>query len=391
MLKKVFYILFFCFIHFSPVIADTHTLPKKEIIHIYYLHEIQPTLFMYADILSRPKDELKIVFNGNIPKDNDFNVIPLKMRLETETQIQNGILYKQSDVNDFKKIYNQHKKSDFILHSGIFMSINRLIPFLKQIPKKNIKGIHLYESNRGRLKEFWKPQNFIFDKKELEICIKRHCIQHQDLLFSLGLLYPTTYHIGYIDDLRKNQKYDSFWNKTSQTKAVFEEMDFYQLKEKLTPLQKKELLKIYAIDIDKYLSEIQNKKVNIFVVGHASENNYQNEVIQAITDWYNKYKNDSEYKLYIKWGRNKKLKTELQEQGIFIPDFPDISFELLIIADLIPDLVSGSPTSLFYNLPKEKIGWIYNLPYKHQINFLLENKLITKDQVIDIPLGSSYK
>ena len=81
MLKKVFYILCFCFIHFSPVIADTKSLPKKEIVHIYYLHEIQPTLFMYADILSRPKDELKIVFNGNIPEnkvDNAKTVLNIK-------------------------------------------------------------------------------------------------------------------------------------------------------------------------------------------------------------------------------------------------------------------------------------------------------------------------
>ena len=384
MLKKVFYILCFCFIHFSPVIADTHTLPKKEIVHIYYLHEIQPTLFMYADILSRPKDELKIVFNGDIPENNNYNVIPLKMALETGTQIQNGILYKQADFNAFKKIYNQHKNANFILHSGIFMSFNRLIPFLKQIPKKNIKGIQLYESNKGRLKEFWTPSSFLFDKKELEWCIKRHCIEHQDLLFSLGMLYPTVYHIGYIDDLRKDPAYASFWNNVDKTHTSFEEMDFYQLKEKLTSSQKKDLLKIYSFDIDKYLSEIQNKKVNIFVIGHASEDKHQNDIIQAIKDWYDLYKNNEKYKLYVKWGRNKKLKTALQEQGIFISDFPDISFELLIITDLIPDLVSGTPTSLFYNLPKERIDRIYNLPYRHQIDFLVENNLIQRDQIIDL-------
>ena len=50
----------------------------------------------------------------------------------------------------------------------------------------------------------------------------------------------------------------------------------------------------------------------------------------------------------------------------------------------MPDKISGTPSTLFFNLPNEKIENIYNLPLKKHIDFLLEKNKITQEQIINL-------
>ena len=380
MLKKMIY---FCFVALFTFYS--YAKENKNIVHIYYMHELQPTIFMTADILQRPKNELKIVFNSNIPEENDYNIIPLEMSLHNLTEIQNGSLYKTSDFSKFIEIYDQYKDANFIIHTGIFLSVNRIIPFLNHIPKERIKEIHLYESSAGRLKNGWNVNSFIFDKAVLNACIKYHCIKHTDLLFSLGLIYPTVYHIGFLDDIKQDERYKTFWANTSKTNASFVEMNFDKLSEELTQAQKEQLLSWYGFDYKAYKAEISNKKVEMFIVGHAAEYSHTEKVLVAIMDWYQRHKDDKDRILFVKWGRNEEILEMLNEEiNVSVRSFFNIPFELLTLSDLLPDKVSGTPSTLFFNLPNEKIGNIYYLPYKKHIDFLLEKNKISQDQIIDL-------
>ena len=381
MLKKILS----CMLSFILCSYSAFSRDSENIVHIYYMHELQPTLFMTADILKRPKNELKVAFDSNIPVKNDYNVIPLKMKLENATEIQNGTLYKRADFKEFKKIYNQNKNSKFIIHSGLFASFNRIIPFLNYIPKEKIKEIHLYESSAGRLKNDWNVNSFTFNKAELEFCLKHHCIRHSDLLFSLGILYPTVYHIGYLDELKKDENYKTFWENLSNTNTSFALMDFNELTKELTLKQKKQLFSWYGFDYKSYKSEIKGKKTEMFIVGHAAEQEKEKEVVAAILDWFRSHRQDMNTNLYVKWGRNKKLQENFNKKfRNLLKSFPNVPFELLILCDLLPDKISGTPSTLFFHLSPENIGNIYNLPRKKHIEFLLKKNKISKEQIINL-------
>lgn len=385
MLKNILCVVFL-FLFGTSVFARVEEPPKEKIIHIYYMHELQPTLLMAADALRRPKDELKIIFNFyEMPDAKAFNILSLKMRLESGIEIQNGTLYKIDDFNKFKKIYKKHTDAKFIIHTGFFLSINRIMPFLRYIPRNKIKEIHIYESSVGRIKNRWKLSDFVFDKSQMKICIKRQCIRHSDLLFSLGFLYPTVYHIGFLDEFKKNPQNKSFWKNISITNSKFLDMDFNKLSKELPQAERDALLRWYEFDYKAYKKEIAEKKVQMFIVGHASEKRAEQKVISAILDWYNRYKDDKNTILFIKWGRNKKLIEKFNHKyKLPIKTFPDVTFELLILANLIPDKVSGTPSSLYLHLPKENIGQMYNIWRSTHINILLEQKKIEKEQIINL-------
>ena len=265
------------------------------------------------------------------------------------------------------------------------MSFNRLIPFLRYIPKDKIKEIHFYESNVGRIKGHWSLSDFVFDKDELETCIDRHCIKHSDLLFSLGFLYPVTYHMGFIDELKKDPKNADFWKNILNTKSTFEDMDFYKTAENLTLVEKNKILNWYHFDLEAYKAEIEGKKIHMFTVGHTSEKKEKTKILNSINQWYNHYKDDENAIFFIKWGRNKELKRTFDAQNkLPIKTFPDVTFELLILTNLVPDKVSGTPSSLYIHLPKEKIGQIYNVFKTDHIDVLLDQKKITQDQLIKL-------
>ena len=123
----------------------------------------------------------------------------------------------------------------------------------------------------------------------------------------------------------------------------------------------------------------------MFIVGHAAEQEKEKEVVAAILDWFRSHRQDMNTNLYVKWGRNKKLQENFNKKfRNLLKSFPNVPFELLILCDLLPDKISGTPSTLFFHLSPENIGNIYNLPRKKHIEFLLKKNKISKEQIINL-------
>jgi hypothetical protein len=60
-----------------------------------------------------------------------------------------------------------------------------------------------------------------------------------------------------------------------------------------------------------------------------------------------------------------------------------IPFEILILADLMPDTVSGYTTSVFFVIPKEKIKYFITSNHDTYLPFLKELNMLTDKQIIN--------
>ena len=393
MLKKIFFLMLLFFIlSFACVLANPmrqaeDTNNKPEEIHIYIPFEHQASLFMNADIISRSPKVKKVIWGYNRfeGKEEKYNVTHVgKQRLSNATEIQNGFLY--SDLNELNRLYRKYPNAEYHIHTAIFMSLTRLIPILDIIPKKNIKQIDLYESSVGRTYQgntyLWKNY-YTFNKEELQTCIKYHCLKTWNLIFSLHLLYPTTYHLGLLSELKKDPKMQHFIEGT-QT-AVLEDMNIEKLKNSLTDDQKDVLLEVYDVDVNNYKKIIAKKKVHLFIIGHASDGIKDNEfekLLVAIQDWKSQ-KTDPDALFFIKPGRDKSIMDKLRKAKVYIPEFPiQAPFELLVLKDLVPDSISGTSSSLFFNIPKEKIGKIYKTNEGNHLPLL--EKIYGKEKVVAV-------
>ncbi|MGN1062700.1 MAG: hypothetical protein ACI4QM_00035, partial [Alphaproteobacteria bacterium] len=146
--------------------------------------------------------------------------------------------------------------------------------------------------------------------------------------------------------------------------------DIRQMSALLTPAQKEQLYLLLNFDKAAYEQQIAGKKVDFF----ALRNLYSSETEQINTVLH-LFKNlPADHILVLKDHPSlatrkiaQKIKKNIPSALILPHEQP---FEILVIADLLPDTVSGYPSSIFFSVPDEKILYYVTADRDYYLNFL---------------------
>ncbi|MBQ9738267.1 MAG: hypothetical protein IJV75_01985, partial [Alphaproteobacteria bacterium] len=324
--------------------------PLKPKIHIYLDYATTPALLQMTDFIKQPQRDKKFIFWRRFPNLTervnlaDYNAVQIDL---PQSEGKNKICYNIVE-NSIQTIYEQNPDTDYIIHSNLWWN-ELLIPILRIIPKEHIKHLHIYEDG---------VSNIVHSRKHLTITIQpdydyasdlQHILNnqkeyshHYDLTFHT--LYPTTYYFGFVDYAKNNEDFYLFMNFIST--ATIQEINYEKIAKKISEKQKKQIFALVGFEIDDYKKQIENKPVDFFLLrGAFSSIDEQIKTVPTL------FKNDKNRVLVLKEHPNlnnriiaKKIQEKLSNAVIFPKHIP---FEVLILADLMPDTVSGYTTSVF--------------------------------------------
>lgn len=374
------FIFFFCF-GFGYVLN-----PLKPKIHIYIDWATTPALLQMTDFVKQPQRDKKFIFWRRFPNLTErvnlaeLNAVQIDL---PQSEGKNNICYKIVK-NSIQTIYEQNPDTDYVIHTNLWWN-ELLIPILRIIPKEHIKHLHIYEDG---------VSNIVHSRKHLTTAIKsnhdyaadlqsilnneKQYSHHYDLSFHT--LYPTTYYFGFVDYAKNDKDFNVFMDFIST--ATIQEINYEKIAQKLSEKQKKQIFELVGFDIKDYKKQIGNKPVDFFLLrGAFSSTDEQINTVPTL------FKNDKKRVLVLKEHPNlnnrtiaKKIQEKIPNSIIFPKHIP---FEVLILADLMPDTVSGYTTSVFFTVPKEKIKYFITSNHDTYLPFLKELNMLTDKQIIN--------
>ena len=358
MLRKFISVFIITLSCIMPMVSTAAPTKEKETVHVFFFQfGTQVNVYLKSVLLQLPKSTPKIVM-GNFPKDmkKEYNVQTFSVPYEAGWRYNRGY-----DLEKLQPVINTMKKrsANYIFHAAT-NEPKIYFPFLQQLPADRIKHLNLYDETTGIFYNNSAYRDSRFSPEQLKTCIDYYCIAtyKHAYQFSLHQLYPTTYHTGFLPILKADPEFKDFWEYTKT--ARWEDMNFHKLAETMPESAKQALYKLYDFDKEDYVKQTEGKLVHMFIIGNATDKKKDKEkLLNQIRDWISRYE-DPNAILFVKLGKRSNITKEIQEAHLPVSILPKkISFEVLTIANLIPDSVSGTPSALYRNLPKESIGFIY--------------------------------
>ncbi len=326
---------------------------KDKPIHIFFeTYATQPAFLGMIDLVQLPKDELKVIgwhrfLNRKEKVDlKEYNIIEIPLLAEEESE-KNAKKFMEMAFD----IASKNPNSPIILYTNINSYKLFTGYFLKMFPRERIKHIHLYEDGLGGL--FTESTYF-----QSLICLKEsnfNLNNIDEMKYSFHKFYPATYHMFGINEAKNKLEFHHFFKEMKD--AHFEQIDFYQLKDKLTVEQKKLLYQFVGFNFEYYQKLFQKNDIFMFFGGHHgnkfkrynAEISYFNDLIKKYPDYLFLFKPHPSYGSY---NRNQIFKKNFPKVVIVNAKIP---YEIFIIAGLEAEKFSGMASSLFYNLKNEKI------------------------------------
>ncbi|MBO7257510.1 MAG: hypothetical protein J6V11_01055 [Alphaproteobacteria bacterium] len=382
MFKKLSLFIFcFCF-------GFGYTLnPLKPKVHIYIDYATTPALLQMTDFVKQPHRDKKFIFWRRFPNLNDrvnlstLNTVQINL---PESEGKNGISW-NIIVNSIRTIYNANPDAEYIIHSNLWWN-ELLIPILQIIPQNQVKHIHVYEDGLS---------NVVHSRKHHPISIKPNHNYANDLQnilndtqkyshhydFSFHTLYPTTYHFGFVNYALTHDEFKNFLDLV--TMDNIKEINWNKISQSLSPKQKQLIFDLVDFDADEYKKQVAGKPSDFFLL-RAAFSTIDEQVITASWLFDNYDKNRilvlKEHPNLTKRTIAKKIQEKIPNSIIFPKHIP---FEILILADLMPDTVSVYTTSVFFVIPKEKIKYFITSNHDTYLPFLKELNMLTDKQIIN--------
>ncbi len=379
--KIAVFVFFFCF-GFGYQLN-----PFQKTIHIYIDYATMPALLQMADLVNQPIEDKKFLFFRRFPDLSQridltqYNAVQIDLPTSEYANIHTNIAIQEA----ISTIYAAHMNAQYIIHSNLWWN-EVLIPILKIIPKEKIKHLHLYEDGIS---------NIIYSRKKDTLAINPEKIDYKsDLLsilsdekeynrqynFAFHLLYPTTYYFSFIEYAKQHPEFDTFMSFLSG--ATLQEIDWYRLANSLTKEQKETIYHLTDFDINLYKEQIKNKQTDFFLLRGAFSSN-EEQIKTTVHLFKNQDKNRllvlKEHPSLFSRQIAKNIQHNIPNSIIFPKHIP---FEVLILADLMPDTVSGYTSSAFFAVPAEKIKYFittdtdYYLPFLKELNIVSDEKII---------------
>lgn len=360
----------------------------KPVAHIYIDVATASTLLQMINLTNTPATDPKLIGWRRFP--NLHTRIDLQTINATEISLPHSELETKATIDlilaAFKDFYSKHPDMNYEIHCNLFWG-NILIPILQQIPKKQIKRLHLYEDGIGNtiysrsLYTQRQSTHLHLDTKLRQVLAEQ--IPYDNLyMFSFHKIYPTTYYFSFVDIMHTYPDFDDFFKYLKGAKIV--QTNFDGIIPKLTDNQKEMIYRMTGFDKDAYKKQINGRYTKLFITDASphfiDHTDYADLCFDrpADQDSVLVLKLHPAYPQYVCDIIAKKI-----PNAVILPN--NLPFELLIIADLMPDQISGYSSSILLSVPFERIGKIiakhndFNLPLLDKLHPIAQSQIIMKE------------
>lgn len=357
-------------------------------VHIYIDFATMPALMQMVDFIKVPKHDKKFIFWRRFPNLNnrinlsEYNAIQIDLP-KSESKSKNKESF-DIVTKSIKKIYDNNPDANYVIHSNLWWN-SLLIPILRTIPRNQVKHIHIYEDGLSNVVHSRKKHTISVNpdnnyKTNLELILNGKIEYTHKYDFAFHTLYPVRYYFGFVDYMKKYNEFNVFINFISPENI--QEIDWIRLSHSLTEDQKEVLYLLVGFDRQDYQLKTKDKMVDFFLLRGASTK-VEEQIKTAETLLNSHDKNRililKEHPSLVKHNISQKIKEKIPHALIFSKQIP---FEILILADLMPDTVSGYTTSVFFSVPKERIKYYITSERDSYLSFLKELNIVTDEQVV---------
>lgn len=399
MIKKSLFLLFILIVSFHAGFKGYQLYQERRPVHIYLDIASIPSFLQMVDFVQVPRTDKKYIAWRRFPDRGkyfdlkSFNTLEIKMPVYESSYKQ---AYETLD-SALPQIVEQNPNAQFIIHGNLRHPYYTLQPALKHIPPSQIKEIHLYEDGLGNTAEVWQryatsPYNWT------DACVqhiqdfqnaKTDSLRPQDV-FCLYKLYPTTYYISFIDDLKKDAAFDTFFKNLNKAKII--PIDFHKISKQLSQQQKKFLYAMVGFNYTQYKEVTKGKHTLFYTLGWLQE--WSDNLL--LVDIFNKLKKkelkslleNPDTVLFFKAHpatAAKAMTNELLKDNKDAYIFPrNIPIEILIIAGLEPDHLLGFSSTIFFAFEPERILYYLTINGDKNLHTLKKLNIISNEKVIDI-------
>lgn len=399
MIKKSLFLIFIFIVSFQAGFKGWQILYKPRIVHIYLDIATVPSLLQMVDYVNRPvKDKKYIAWRRFPDRAKYFNLANYNTEQINlpQTESHYKAVY-QATQEAILQIIATNPDKRYIIHANLRHPRFTLESALKYIPPEKIQAIHLYEDGLGNLLSVWR--NYATSSYNwTDTCVRNikdfqkgdiDSLRPQDV-FCLYKLYPTTYHISFVDEMKKQDAFNDFFYNITDERIV--PIDFNKIANELPDEKKKMLFTLVGFNEKKYREIIQGKRTVFYTQGWLQEQADNLLVVKIFNalkkNELNDLMNNSNTLLFFKAHPATAAKTMQNElladnpKAIFFPR--SIPMEILIIAGLTPDYLLGYSSTIFFSFPNDKILYYLTMAGDKNIDLLQKLKIITPEKIINI-------
>lgn len=381
------YILLFCTCFILSFGAKTFydMQTYKNDLYVYADVEAGPGLLEMTAFIKAPAKVRKLIawapWRGLKHRVNldDFNAREIDFNTQPNEKYYYHIMNKLAE--ELSAEVKKNPDIQITLYTNLDYISDMLSNIRRVISDRNIKQIHLYENGFGQT--VGKRKDILLKHVFLKGPPKKP--QHPAAPFYTHEMFKTTYHVGYLNIIRKSPEFKGFLSLMDDTEI--KNVDYKKIAKSFSRSDKKKLAQLLGINIGEYKKAYKeatkktafligpkplNKKeteAQIFVLGELIEaNDYQ---------WFFKPHPHPSSNVITK-----RLKKRFSNLAIIPAQIP---IEAFLFLDILPDYVGGYSSSAFFTLDKNLFLFYIKRPQDMYLPFLLEQGILKRSQTLKLP------
>lgn len=324
------------------------------IAHIYLDPASTPALFQMTDLVQQPAEAPKYVawrrYTHELPQ---HLLTQLNIQRSTISGSVSNATFRETVKQEIKDFYRQYPHYQFVIHGNMF-HLWSFVPALAVIPKNQVKSLHLYEDSIGRI--LWNGCS--------------------TLRIDYAQNWPTVFRVAFWDEVKKSCP--------EQSDLTFQETNLFQLKDTLSSVEKKNVYALAGFDEKTIRPLFENGAVAVYLDDQAIN---MDKLLAWLTQEI-KAKPELEqatwlYKNHPRLGWHGHAWEPLKNNLKKIEALPfKVPFEILILADLIPQYVLGYGSSSFFSVPTGHVLGYIKRPYDPYVPVLKKLGILQDNHVL---------
>lgn len=342
---------------------------KSQKIHVFIDYASSPTILQMVEMIKLPKEDIKIVawkrYRNRKPLINNIQSNVYELNLLSP---ERNAVFIEEKVRALGRMY---PNAGWYLHFNYKHIGWDPGVFLRLLPIKKVKELHLYEDGNGTfVRKFHKilPQEIQINiarfmnerKKQKEISY------YAPYEYFLPLIYPTFIHAAFVDKVNQNMP-----------PVTFVPVDFAELKKTLSKSDKEKLFYLLNFNPKEYEKLLNGKNMGIYLYdGYVSPE--RNKKTQFLKEKLANMEN-------VVWFGKKHpaFRTITSNDDPFIPMNTDVPLEIFLISDLPLKYIAGEGSSAFYSVPPSMIvAYVPN--YNHYyMEHLLKLGVLSSEKIYE--------
>lgn len=347
----------------------------EKIIHVFMDEASYAAFQQMIYLFQLPDDDMKIVWWKRFSKQED--------RLKVHNH--NIILPKTPEkLNITLSVLHQtypHAKFDF--HTNYSHIGGNALRAISEIPIHRVRYLHVYEDSALQL--YQKRYSLVHNKQNIRQSVIKITKSIQDknpeyyfpYLNTLPYVYPTIFHVSYMDKLKQNPAYNQLFTIPN---LIWQSFDLQNEIKNLSPDIKNKIFDMLGFDIQSVLNQLDGHPMGVLLLSVQDNPDKPDEKRKKL---YQIVQENAKKQGTVWFVKNHPINKNYKPFDNLHLIENHIPFEILLLADLPIRYVAGDGSSAYFSLNPNKNEIIAYIPWKNfYFQTLLELGILKESKII---------